>query len=149
MSPARRRKDGRPRPKSADVRDFMKRLPRRDTGPERALRSALHRRGVRFRLHRRDLPGSPDIVLPRLRLAVFVDGCFWHGCPEHAVAPKNNAAWWADKIATNRARDRRKDRELLELGWSVLHVWEHEDPERVAARVARAWRRGRWTPRTP
>ncbi len=93
------------------VSRFMKRLRRADTGPEVALRRELHRRGVRFRLHRGDLPGRPDIVvvrLRRLRMAVFVDGCFWHGCPEHAVAPKANAAWWTDKIATNRERDARK-----------------------------------------
>ena len=123
------------------VSRFMKRLRRADTGPEVALRRELHRRGVRFRLHRGDLPGRPDIVVVRLRLAVFVDGCFWHGCPEHAVAPKANAAWWADKIATNRERDARKDRELRAIGWEPLHVWEHEDASVVAEDIARQWRR--------
>jgi DNA mismatch endonuclease (patch repair protein) len=67
-----------------------------------------------------------------IRLVVFVDGCFWHGCPEHCVAPKANAAFWSEKIAGNRERDCRKDAELRIRGWTVLHVWEHEDPESVA-----------------
>ena len=94
----------------------MKRMPRADTTPEIQLRRELHRRGVRFRLHRRDLPGCPDIVVVKLRLVIFVDGCFWHGCPEHSVAPKANAKWWADKIAGNRERDARKDRRTQNHG---------------------------------
>lgn len=113
----------------------MKALPRRNTGPELALRSALHRRGLRFRIHRSDLPGRPDIVLPRLGLVIFVDGCFWHGCPEHCVSPKANAVFWAEKIAANRARDRRKDEELRSKGWFIIHVWEHEDADAVADRI--------------
>ena len=74
--------------------------------------------------------------MPMLRLAVFVDGCFWHGCPDHCVAPKANAAFWAAKLAENRARDIRKDEELSAQGWVVMHVWEHEDPETVADRIA-------------
>ncbi len=117
----------------------MQRLPRRHTRPELALRQALHARGVRFRLHVRDLPGRPDVVLVRLRLAVFVDGCFWHGCPTHAVAPRANAEFWAAKLAGNVARDRRKDALLRAAGWKVLHVWEHDDVERVATRITRLW----------
>lgn len=118
----------------------MKRMPRADTTPEIQLRRELHRRGVRFRLHRRDLPGRPDIVVVKLRLVIFVDGCFWHGCPEHLVAPKANAKWWADKIAGNRERDARKDAELRTMGWNPLHVWEHEDAGTVAERIALQWR---------
>ncbi len=118
----------------------MSRQRTKDTGPERRLRSALHRRGVRFRIHRRDLPGRPDVVLARLRVAVFVDGCYWHACPEHMVPPKSNAAWWADKMATNVARDRRNDIRLAEMGWEPVHVWEHEDPEVVAEQLAVRWR---------
>ncbi len=121
------------------MRAFMQRMPRRDTGPELQLRRTLHRQGVRFRLHRSDLPGRPDIVLARLHLAVFVDGCFWHGCPVHAKAPKANAEFWAAKIAANRARDSRNDGLLVDLGWDVLHVWEHDDLEAVARRLARRW----------
>ncbi len=117
----------------------MQRMPRRDTGPELALRGALHRAGVRFRLHRADLPGRPDLVLVRLRLAVFVDGCFWHGCPAHATAPRANVEFWAAKLAGNRARDARNDVLLAALGWEVMHVWEHEDLDEVACRLARRW----------
>jgi len=119
----------------------MSRMGRRDTGPERLLRRALHRRGVRFRLQDARLPGRPDIVLVRTRLAIFVDGCFWHGCEQHAVLPKSNRAFWAEKLAGNQRRDQRNDAALAALGWTVRHVWEHEDPEAVAAEIERAWRR--------
>ena len=127
---------------SEHVRAFMSRQRTKDTDPERRLRSALHRRGVRFQLHRRDLPGRPDLVLARLRVAVFVDGCYWHACPEHMVPPKSNAAWWAEKLAENVARDRRNDAKLIEIGWEPVHVWEHEDPEVVAEHLAALWRAG-------
>jgi DNA mismatch endonuclease (patch repair protein) len=100
-------------------------MPRSSTGPELVLRKALHARGVRFRLHRRDLPGTPDIVLPASRIAVFVDGCFWHGCPDHGVIPKNNREWWTAKFEGNAERDARKDKELRQLGWLPVHLWEH------------------------
>jgi len=112
---------------------------REGTGPELALRRALWRRGVRFRLQDRGLPGRPDLVLVRVRLAVFVDGCFWHGCPVHGVAPKANAAWWAEKLAANRARDERVDAALLAAAWEPVRVWEHEDPEDVADRLVLRW----------
>ena len=86
------------------------------------------------------LPGRPDIVFTRARIAVFVDGCFWHMCPDHAVLPKNNHDWWQAKLDHNVERDRRKDEELRELGWAPVHVWEHEDPEIVAAQIATLWR---------
>lgn len=113
------------------------------TKPEVALRSALHRRGVRFRLHRRDLPGRPDVIVVRARLAIFVDGCFWHACPIHHVHPKANAEWWAAKLSANVDRDRRADAALLTLGWRPLRVWEHEDPESVAAGLALLWQASR------
>lgn len=109
----------------------MSRMPRASSKPELAVRRALHARGHRFRLHRRDLPGTPDIVLPRWRIAVFIDGCFWHGCPTHGVMPKNNRSWWEEKLAKNAERDARKDAQLRDLGWKPLHFWEHEDVERV------------------
>jgi DNA mismatch endonuclease (patch repair protein) len=112
---------------------------RRDTGPELTLRRALHRRGIRFRVHAANLPGRPDIVLVRLRLAIFVDGCFWHGCVEHGVMPRANRSFWAEKITGNRLRDRRNDAALIELGWSPMHVWEHEDLEVVAAKLELMW----------
>lgn len=119
----------------------MSRMPRASTGPELALRRELHARGLRFRTLVRCLPGTPDVVFTRAKLAIFVDGCFWHGCPDHCVKPKNNAQWWADKLAANIERDRRKDIELAALGWFVLHFWEHAAVEEVADEVERVWRR--------
>src|SRR4051812_3037105 len=97
----------------------------RDTKPELQIRRALHARGVRYRLHRRDLPGTPDIVLARRKIAVFVHGCFWHGhrC-SLSVMPKGNANFWAAKIARNRERDALAENKLIELGWRVGTVWE-------------------------
>ncbi len=113
---------------------------RRDTAPELSLRRALHKRGIRFRVSLDTLPGTPDVVLVRPRLAIFVDGCFWHVCPDHAVIPKANREFWIEKLEENRARDRRKDVALTEIGWEPVHVWEHEDPEKVADVLAVRWR---------
>jgi DNA mismatch endonuclease, patch repair protein len=77
-----------------------------------------------------------DIVFGPAKVAVFVDGCFWHSCPEHLTIPKNNRQWWLDKLEANEARDRRVDRELQELGWLPMRVWEHEDPSVAASRIA-------------
>lgn len=110
-------------------------MPRRDSGPEVRLRSELHKRGLRFRLHRKDLPGRPDIAFPVAKVAVFVDGCFWHACPEHGVLPKNNREWWKVKLAATRERDRRKDAELEVMGWLPIHVWEHEDVATAASQI--------------
>ena len=117
----------------------MSRMPRRDTGPELLLRRALHARGMRFRTHLR-LPGRPDIALTRARLAVFVDGCFWHACPEHGNLPKNNREWWREKLDANVMRDRAKDDALRQLGWEPLHIWEHVPPDEGAAVVEAVWR---------
>lgn len=117
----------------------MKRMPRKDSGPEIRLRRSLHRRGLRFRVQAA-LPGRPDIVFPRAKIAVFVDGCFWHQCPEHSTLPNNNREWWTIKLARNVERDREKDDALRELGWEPIHVWEHEDPEIAAAEIENMWR---------
>src|SRR5579885_3111965 len=113
----------------------MKSQRQRDTAAETALRSLLHRRGFRFRVHYA-LP-SPrrraDIAFPRERVAVMVDGCFWHGCPEHGTWPKQNAEWWREKIAGNVTRDRDTDVKLGEVGWLSVRVWEHEDAAHAAA----------------
>lgn len=106
----------------------MSRIRAKDTRPERVVRSALHRLGYRFRLHRKDLPGTPDIVLPKHRLVIFVHGCFWHrhpGC-RLAYVPKTRPAFWSDKFATNRQRDRRHGAALERLGWRVVVIWECE-----------------------
>jgi DNA mismatch endonuclease (patch repair protein) len=111
----------------------------RDTGPERALRSALHAMGLRFRVATRPIKGvrrTADIVFGPARVAVYVDGCFWHGCPEHYTAPKSNADFWRNKVDGNRARDRNTDELMAEAGWTVVRVWEHEDPLVAAQRVA-------------
>ncbi|MCS6921284.1 MAG: DNA mismatch endonuclease Vsr [Elioraea sp.] len=98
----------------------------KDTGPELAVRRLLHSMGYRFRLHRRDLPGTPDIVLPSRRKAIFVHGCFWHGHPRcrFATRPATRPEFWAEKIARNKRRDRIAAARLRRLGWSVMIVWE-------------------------
>jgi DNA mismatch endonuclease (patch repair protein) len=111
---------------------------RRDTKPEVALRRELHRRGLRYFVDRAPLKGMrrrADLVFPRRKVAVYVDGCFWHSCPIHATRPRNNAQWWADKLAANVARDRDTDTRLIEEGWRVVRIWEHEDPVVAAQRV--------------
>jgi DNA mismatch endonuclease (patch repair protein) len=115
----------------------MSRIRGRNTKPEVSLRSALWRRGLRFRTKTR-LPGKPDIAFPTERVAVFVDGCFWHRCPEHQTRPANNAEFWDTKLSENVARDRRTDAILEADAWTVLRVWEHEvdrDLDDVTRRV--------------
>ncbi|HEX5454730.1 MAG TPA: very short patch repair endonuclease [Stellaceae bacterium] len=112
----------------------------RDTGPEIHLRRAIWKLGLRYRL-RLPVPGRPDLAFPGARLAVFVDGCFWHGCPEHAVRPRNNADFWAKKLARTRERDAEITGRLREQGWTVLRLWEHEidrSADAAAATVAEA-----------
>jgi DNA mismatch endonuclease (patch repair protein) len=109
-----------------------------------AIRSALHQQGLRFRKHAIPLKGlrcRADIVFPRERVAVFVDGCFWHGCPEHGRRPKTNPAYWDAKIARNAQRDSRNNALLQEAGWEVVRVWEHEPVETAAARIEALVRR--------
>src|SRR4051794_37324149 len=137
---ASQRDTARPLPLNATVSAQMSRMPRERTKPEMLLRRELHRRGLRFRVNYRAVPGRPDVAFTRARLAVFVDGCFWHLCPAHAVLPKNNATWWREKLHRNVQRDREKDEALAALGWTVLHVWEHEDPMAVAGIVEQLWR---------
>jgi DNA mismatch endonuclease, patch repair protein len=115
----------------------------RNNQSERALRSALHRRGFRFRLHKRLLSQSRrtvDIVFVGARVAVFVDGCFWHGCPAHGTWPKNNALWWRQKIQTNRRRDRDTTKQLKHAGWYVVRVWEHDSLPDATTRISRVLR---------
>ena len=110
----------------------MRSVKRAHTGPEIRVRQALHALGLRFRLHRRDLPGSPDIVLPRVRTAVFVHGCFWHrhlNC-RYATTPKSRQDYWLPKFEANVERDARKEAQLQNLGWRVLVIWECETKTR-------------------
>lgn len=116
----------------------MARQVRRDTAPELALRRELHRRGLRYRVDH-PLPGMPrrraDLLFPRAKVAVFVDGCFWHSCPIHGTKPANNEAWWAQKLRRNVERDRETDAHLEAAGWKVLRFWEHVDTESAADAV--------------
>lgn len=111
---------------------------KRDNAPEMAVRRLLHGAGLRYRVAW-PVPGQRrrtiDIAFTRARVAVFIDGCFWHGCPVHATSPKANATWWAEKIATNRARDADVTAQLEQMGWTVIRFWEHELPDEVVARI--------------
>jgi DNA mismatch endonuclease (patch repair protein) len=123
----------------------------RDTRPEKAVRSAVHALGLRYRVGTSitcgDVRVRPDLVFKGARVAVFVDGCFWHSCPKHGDQPRTNTAYWRPKLEANVARDRRVDRALQEGGWRVIRAWEHDDPvvvaERVRLAVADARRRAR------
>lgn len=130
----------------------MSRHPRRDTSPELSLRRRLHGMGLRYRVHVRpqpDLRRVADVVFPRALVAVFVDGCFWHGCPAHGVRPRANGAWWAAKLDRNRTRDLDTTARLQAGGWTVIRVWEHDDPDEAAARIAAAVAASKQPRRTP
>ena len=114
---------------------------RSESAIERELRSRLHRRGLRFNKHAAPLPGlrcRADVVFPRSRVAVFVDGCYWHRCPLHGSQPKSNADWWRLKLDANVARDRRNDLALAEAGWRVLRFWTHERLEDMVDEIVAA-----------
>ena len=111
----------------------------RDTSPELALRRLLHASGLRYRVAVRPIPQlrrSADLVFRPAKVAVFVDGCFWHCCPSHGTVPATNADYWVPKLARNFERDRETDRALADAGWLSVRVWEHEDPEEAAVRIA-------------
>jgi DNA mismatch endonuclease (patch repair protein) len=116
---------------------------RRDTIPELLVRRLVHAAGLRYRVDARPLPTlnrRADLVFSRARVAVFIDGCYWHGCPEHGTVSKTNTGYWSAKILTNRNRDAETNSLLDEAGWTVVRAWEHEDPEQVAEDVIRAVR---------
>lgn len=131
-----------PTPRDAAARSRMIRQRRRDTSPELRIRRALHGRGLRYRVDAAlPLTGvrrRADMLFTARRVAVFVDGCYWHGCPVHATQPKVNADWWAQKLAANIRRDRDTDHRLVEVGWTVVRIWEHEETEVAVARVLAA-----------
>jgi len=134
-----------PPPASSDaVRAVMVGNRKRDTRPKRALRSALHARGLRFRTDLKIGSGRsaprPDIALTRARVAVFMDGCFWHGCPEHGVQPTVNSRHWSAKLARNRERDTANTAALEAEGWRVIRVWEHDDSESATTLIEKAVR---------
>jgi DNA mismatch endonuclease (patch repair protein) len=110
----------------------------RDTKPEVALRSAVHALGLRYRVSSAPVKGlrrTADLVFPTERVAVFLDGCFWHGCPQHHTVAVTNSTYWSDKVTANRARDADTDRRLAEAGWIAVRIWEHDDPGEAATRV--------------
>lgn len=116
----------------------MSQLRSRDTAPELALRSELHRRGFRYRVDRAPVPevrSRADLVLGPAKVAIYVDGCFWHRCPEHGTTPKTNADFWDHKLKRNQERDAEVDRLLDEQGWKVVRVWEHENAVAAADRI--------------
>ncbi|WP_330238905.1 very short patch repair endonuclease [Streptomyces sp. NBC_00525] len=136
------------RPSSPAVSARMSRQASRDTAPEVAVRKLLHASGYRYRLNERVPHMSRrtiDIAFTRAKVAVFLDGCFWHGCPEHATQPKSNAEWWRQKLDRNMARDAETTAHLVAEGWTVLRFWEHQAPAAVAEKVAETVDRERST----
>ncbi|KMS72409.1 DNA mismatch repair protein Vsr [Streptomyces viridochromogenes] len=117
----------------------MQAIRSRDTTPELVIRRLVHAQGLRYRVAARPLSTlrrTADMVFRPAKVAVFIDGCYWHGCPEHYVPPRTNPSYWSDKVARNMARDRDTDQRLEEAGWTVLRFWEHEPSEDCAARIA-------------
>ncbi len=130
----------------------MSRIRSKNTEPELAVRRALWLAGYHFRLHRADLPGKPDIVFPAFKLVLFVDGCFFHGCPKHSVRPRTNTSFWRNKVEGNVRRDRLVGQSLRAAGWRVLRVWEHQvrqDIRRVVQRVSMRVNRSIVEPQVP
>lgn len=127
-----------PTASSPAVSARMSRQASRDTQPEMTVRRLLHADGLRYRVHY-PVPGMPrrsmDIAFSKLRIAVFLDGCYWHGCPEHATHPRANAEWWRTKLNRNISRDRETTDLLTVAGWAVLRFWEHEPADEIVSRI--------------
>ncbi|MFE4870697.1 very short patch repair endonuclease [Streptomyces sp. NPDC056682] len=123
---------------SAARRRNMQAIRSRDTKPEKLIRRLVHARGLRYRVSARPLPElrrTADMVFRPTKLAVFIDGCYWHGCPEHYVPPRTNSGYWSEKVARNMARDRDTDEQLRAAGWTVLRFWEHTPPDACAITI--------------
>ena len=128
----------------------MSRVKSKDSLAELSLRTALHELGLRYRLHRRIEGITVDLVFPGPKVAVLVDGCFWHGCPKHATYPKTNKEYWLPKLEANRQRDKRQSVKLRSAGWKVFRVWEHDclpPSPRVVQRIVDACKGGRQSPK--
>lgn len=138
-SAARAPREGESWASSPEIRQRMQRQKTRDTEPELAVRRRLHAAGLRYRVDVAPLPEltrRADVVFGPARVALFIDGCFWHGCPTHGTrTTKSNAAYWSEKIVRNQARDRDTDAKLEDAGWLSVRVWEHENPDSIAATV--------------
>jgi DNA mismatch endonuclease, patch repair protein len=133
---------------SPAVRLVMQGNRKRDTQPELSLRRAVHAAGLRYRVAAKPLPKRPwtaDLVFRPARVAVFLDGCYWHGCPDHFTPPRTNSGYWSSKIGRNRSRDALVDNELRESGWTPVRIWEHESTEAALDAVVRAVRNARST----
>lgn len=127
-------------PSSPEASRRMAKVRQKGTDAEIALRRGLHRRGLRYRVDYEVLKKPrrvADVAFPGLKIAIFVDGCFWHGCPEHATWPKQNAEFWRQKIEANRLRDADTNSRLLNAGWTVLRFWEHEPPIEATETITR------------
>lgn len=134
---------------SPGVRRGMQANRGRDTAPEMAVRRIVHAAGLRYTVNVRPIPNlnrRADLVFTRAKVAVFVDGCFWHGCPQHHTVARTNAEYWADKVRRNRKRDLETDSVLREAGWLALRIWEHEDPQEAARSVIEGVRARSRTP---
>ncbi|GAA2070368.1 hypothetical protein GCM10009801_21020 [Streptomyces albiaxialis] len=128
----------------------MQAIRSRDTKPERLIRQLVHAQGLRYRVASRPLPylrRTADMVFRPAKVAVFIDGCYWHGCPEHYVRPKTNSGYWSQKVAGNVARDRDTDQHLAAAGWTILRFWEHESADTCADRIGTVVRERRAAPR--
>ena len=143
------------RPDFSDAPEAVRRSMRsnrgRDTSPELALRRRVHRLGLRYRVNERPIASlrrTADLVFPRWKLVVFVDGCFWHSCPDHGSLPTARQEWWAAKLERTVERDRETNEALRDAGWTVLRIWEHEDADEAALRVLAALDTIRSTSRT-
>ncbi|MEU6953871.1 very short patch repair endonuclease [Streptomyces sp. NPDC045714] len=126
---------------SAARRRNMQAIRSRDTKPERLIRRLVHANGLRYRVATRPLPDlrrTADMVFRPAKVAVFIDGCYWHGCPEHYVSPKTNSGYWSEKVARNVARDRDTDKQLSAAGWLVLRFWEHQSSDACALSIISA-----------
>ena len=128
----------RPTPKSEAVSNRMRGIGTKRTTVEKRARSVLRLQKIKYKGNVKSLPGSPDLVIPAFNLAIFVNGCFWHGCPRCYTSPKHNRKWWNQKISNNRRRDRRAIRKLRNQGYSVLNLWEHDSDERMKIRISGA-----------
>lgn len=125
----------RPTPKSEAVSNRMRGIGTKRTAVEKRARSVLRLQKIKYKGNVKSLPGSPDLVITDLGLAIFVNGCFWHGCPRCYTSPKHNRAWWDKKISNNQRRDRRVIRKLRDQGYAVLNLWEHDSEERMKTRI--------------
>lgn len=130
-------------PPTSNVSEQMRRVRTSATGPELKVRKIVRALGLRYTSKTKHLPGRPDVLLPTLGIAVFVHGCFWHGCSKCFLEPTTNRLWWRRKIAATRSRDQRTARQLRRLGYSVITIWEHDSDSRIRRRLERSVTIGR------